>query len=98
MTKRSGSRERAVIRSSVMPSLKYSWPWSPLMLVKGKTAIDGVFGKGRAGGCAGGMDAEGVGGRNERCWTNKTVAVDLLTVDHHVAQIHADAEFHPALG
>src|SRR6266852_3322324 len=59
MTKRSGSLERAVIRSSVMPSLKYSWSRSPLMLVKGKTAIEGVSGMGRAGGCAGGMEADG---------------------------------------
>src|SRR6266851_609172 len=26
------------------------------------------------------------------------IAVDLLTVDHHVAEVHADPEFHPALG
>jgi hypothetical protein len=26
------------------------------------------------------------------------VAVDLLAVDHHVAEVDADAEFHPALG
>src|SRR5216684_2884863 len=79
MTKRSGSLDRAVIRSSVMPSLKYSWSRSPLMLVKGKTAIDGVSGKGRAGGCAGGMDADGVGGRKERCCTNMMVAAIIAS-------------------
>jgi hypothetical protein len=26
-----------------------------------------------------------------------TVAVDLLAVDHHVTEVDADAEFHPAL-
>src|SRR5712692_1514698 len=79
MTKRSGSLDRAVIRSSVMPSLKYSWSRSPLMLVKGKTAIDGVSGKERAGGCAGGMDADGVGGRKERCCTNMMVAAIIAS-------------------
>src|SRR6266852_9050147 len=74
MTKRSGSLEREVIKSSVMPSLKYSWSRSPLMLVKGNTAIEGLSGKRRAGGCAGGMDADGVGGRKERCCTNMMVA------------------------
>src|SRR5260370_21363817 len=79
MKKRSGSLERAVIRSSVMPSLKYSWSRSPLMLVKGSTAIEGLSGNGRAGGCAGGMDADGVGGRRERCCTNMTVAAIIAS-------------------
>src|SRR5713226_4668991 len=26
------------------------------------------------------------------------VTVDLLAIHHHVAEVHADAEFHPALG
>jgi hypothetical protein len=34
--------------SSVMPSLKYSWAGSPLILVKARTAIDGLSGSGRA--------------------------------------------------
>src|SRR5216684_6036753 len=73
MTNRSGSLERAVVKSSVMPSLKYSCCGSSLMLAKGNTAMEGLSGNGRAGTCAGGMDAEGVGGRKERCWTSTTV-------------------------
>ena len=34
-------RDSSVMMSSVMPSLKYSWLASPLMLVKGRTAIEG---------------------------------------------------------
>src|SRR5579864_7889590 len=79
MTKRFGSLEREVIRSSVMPSLKYSWSRSPLMLVKGNTAIEGLSGNGRAGSCAGGMDADGVGGRKERCSTNMMVAAIIAS-------------------
>src|SRR6266849_325242 len=74
MTKRSGSLERAVVKSSVMPSLKYSCLGSSLMLANGRTAMDGLSGKVRAGVCIEGMDADGVGGRNERCCTTRTVA------------------------
>src|SRR5712692_4122953 len=79
MTKRSGSLESAVVRSSVMPSLKYSCSRSPLMLVKGSTAIEGMLGKARAGGCDGGMEADGVGGRKERCCTNMMVAAIIAS-------------------
>src|SRR5260370_33359465 len=70
MTNSSGILERAVVRSSVMPSLKYSWLRSPLMLAKGKTAIEGLSGSARAATCAEGIDAAVFGGRNERGWTN----------------------------
>src|SRR5712691_4694596 len=79
MTNRSGSLERAVVKSSVMPSLKYSCLGSSLMLEKGNTAIEGLSGNGRAGGCAGGMEADGVGGRKERCCTNMTVAAIIAS-------------------
>src|SRR6266851_7248286 len=79
MTKRSGSLERAVVKSSVMPSLKYSCLGSSLMLAKGRTAIEGLSGMGRAGVCAEGMDADGAGGRNERCCTTTTVAVMIVS-------------------
>ena len=41
MTDRPEIFERSVMRSSVMPSEKYSCSGSPLMLVKGSTTIDG---------------------------------------------------------
>src|SRR5713226_4023255 len=66
-TKRSDILEREVIKSSVIPSLKYSCSRSSLMLVNGSTAIDGLSGNVRAGLCAGGIDAVVVGGRRERC-------------------------------
>ena len=56
MTNRPGSRERSVIRSSVIPSLKYSCSLSPLILVSGSTAIDGLSGKVSAG-LGGGIEA-----------------------------------------
>src|SRR6266851_485979 len=65
MTNRPGKRESAVIMSSVMPSLKYSWSRSPLMLAKGSTAIEGLSGNVRAGLC-GGIDAVVLGERSER--------------------------------
>jgi hypothetical protein len=68
-----------VVKSSVMPSLKYSWSRSPVMLVKGRTAIEGWSGKARVGVWAGGMDADGVGGRSERCCTTTTVAALIAT-------------------
>src|SRR5712692_2378202 len=79
MTNRSGILERAVVKSSVMPSLKYSCSRSPLMLTKGSTAIEGMLGKARAGGCAGGMDADGVRGRKERCCTIMMVAAIIAS-------------------
>ena len=33
-------RDRSVVRSSVMPSARYSWPGSPLRLLNGSTTID----------------------------------------------------------
>src|SRR5260370_33239662 len=65
MTKRFGSLEREVIKSSVMPSLKYSCSRSSLMLVKGSTAIEGLPGSGRAGDRVVGIEAVVVGGRSE---------------------------------
>src|SRR6266851_1517612 len=164
MTKRCGSLERAEMRSSVMPSLKYSCSRSPLMLVKGRTAIEGILGSGsdecqprkrehasapvfsqgplrRLGRCAsdspalqhypehphwpgyvfhfllasilvtqrelvsyllidstGDTDAAGVGETLEAGGDVDAVAVDLLAIHHHVAEVDADAEFHSALG
>ena len=40
MTSSSDSLDRSVIRSSAMPSLKYSCSGSPLRLLKASTAID----------------------------------------------------------
>src|SRR5712692_10114129 len=74
MTKSPGSLESAVVRSSVMPSLKYSCSRSPLRLVKGSTTIEGLSGNGRAGLCAAGIDAEVAGGFKERCCTNTITA------------------------
>src|SRR5216683_4819073 len=76
MTNKSGSLERDVMRSSVMPSLKYSCSRSSLMLVKGNTAIEGLPGNGRAGFCAGGLDLETNGGTNDRCGASKTAATN----------------------
>src|SRR6266851_7720385 len=73
----SGPLERSVMRSLVIPSLKYSWPRSPLMLVNGNTAIEGILGSGRAGFCATGIDAVVIGGRNERCCTSTIVAARI---------------------
>jgi hypothetical protein len=44
VTKNQWIRERAVMMSSAMPSAKYSCSGSPDMLVKGRTAIDGLSG------------------------------------------------------
>ena len=46
MTKRSRKRDRPVMMASAMPSEKYSWPESSLMLSKGSTAMEGFDGSG----------------------------------------------------
>src|SRR5437867_9535907 len=49
-------RDSAVMMSSTIPSAKYSCSGSELRLVKGRTAIEGLSGKGRAGfGCCAGV-------------------------------------------
>ena len=48
ITKSQRIRERAVMISSTMPSAKYSCSGSPLILAKGRTAIDGLSGSGNA--------------------------------------------------
>jgi hypothetical protein len=45
MTKREEVPERAVVRSSVIPSAKYSCSGSPLMFAKGNTTIEGRSGR-----------------------------------------------------
>src|SRR3990170_8652361 len=50
--------ERSVMMSSVMPSEKYSCSGSPLMLLKGNTAIDGRSGAADAGGGTVGVTAD----------------------------------------
>src|SRR5712692_7227439 len=72
MTNRFGTLEREVIKSSVMPSLKYSCSRSPLTLTKGSTAIEGMLGNGSAVGCDGAID--GTGGRSEKYCTNTITA------------------------
>src|SRR5260370_42513931 len=67
-----------------MPSLKYSCSRSPLRLVKGSTAIEGLSGNGRAGLCAAGIDAEVAGGFKERCCTNTiTPAMSASPASEH---------------
>src|SRR5690349_5386739 len=56
ITNRAEILERSVIKSSVMPSAKFSCSGSLDMLVKGNTAIEGLFGSGSCGlnaGCQG---------------------------------------------
>src|SRR6266849_7021796 len=43
-------------------------------------------------------DAAWFGKALEACGAVDAVTVDLLTFFHHVAEVDADAEFHPALG
>src|SRR6266852_1446279 len=43
-------------------------------------------------------DTAGFGEALEAGGDVDAVAVDLLAVDHHVAEVHADAKLHPALG
>src|SRR5215831_8599995 len=47
MTKSHLIRDSAVMTSSTMPSEKYSCSGSPLMFWNGRTAIDGLSGRGR---------------------------------------------------
>ena len=49
MTNRPETFERSVIRSSVMPSAKYSCSGSPLMFWNGRTAMDGFSGSAGGG-------------------------------------------------
>ena len=49
MTNSERERDSSVMMSSVMPSEKYCCSGSPLMLVKGSTAIDGLSGRDGAG-------------------------------------------------
>ena len=49
MTNSSENRDNSVMMSSVMPSAKYSCSGSPLMLVNGRTAIEGLSGRTRVG-------------------------------------------------
>ena len=51
MTKNQRSFDSAVMMSSLIPSEKYSCSGSPLMLMKGSTAIAGRSGRGSAGAC-----------------------------------------------
>ena len=46
MTNRSRNFESSVMRSLVMPSLKYCWLESPVRFSNGKTAMEGLSGKG----------------------------------------------------
>jgi len=52
MTNNQGERDNAVIMSSVMPSEKYSCSGSPLILIKGKTAMEGLSGSGKSACCS----------------------------------------------
>ncbi len=46
----------------------------------------------------GDADAAGVGETLKASGDVNAVAVELLTLDHHVAEVDTDAEFHPAFG
>ena len=52
ITKNERTRLSEVMISSTRPSAKYSCSGSPLMLVKGSTAIDGLSGSGKGLGAA----------------------------------------------
>ena len=76
MTNSSENRDSSVMMSSVMPSLKYSWPGSPLMLVKARTAIEGLSGRARYGvdGCELMSDAPASrNGRDQRITSTRAV-------------------------
>ena len=51
MTNSPESLESSVMRSSVIPSLKYSCSGSPLMLTNGSTAMEGLSGSASAAVC-----------------------------------------------
>ena len=59
------SLERSVMRSSVIPSLKYSCSGSPLMLTNGSTAMDGLSGSASAAVLWPGASAIGHDGRRK---------------------------------
>ena len=44
MTKKERTRDSAAVIDSTIPSARYSWSASPLMLLKGRTAIEGLLG------------------------------------------------------
>ena len=48
MTNRLEILERSPVRTSVRPSLKYSWSGSLLMFTNGSTMMEGLSGKGSA--------------------------------------------------
>ncbi len=48
--------------------------------------------------CIRDADTAGVGEALEAGRDVDAVAVDLLAIHHHVTEVYADAEFHPALG
>src|SRR5215472_13993459 len=78
MTNRPGNLERPVVRSSVMPSLKYSCSGSLLRLANGSTAMEGLSGKASAGFRAGGIEAEVCSGLSEICCTSTIVAAIIV--------------------
>ena len=70
--------DRSVMMSSVMPSEKYSCSGSPLMLLNGRTAIDGLSGHRRLG-VGGGVAARWPRAERRHCKT-RTGPVDVLQV------------------
>ena len=62
ITKNQRSLDSAVMMSSLMPSEKYSCSGSPLMLMKGSTAMAGRSGSGKAGASARGFQPAWTGG------------------------------------
>ena len=73
MTNRLEILDRSVMMSSVIPSLKYSCSGSLLILVKGKTAIEGLSGAGKAGASAADSVSEG-----EDSWGEKVLKTSTL--------------------
>src|SRR5512139_1008 len=67
MTKIRGVLDRAVIISSVRPSLKYSCFGSSLMLAKGRTAMEGLSGSGKAIFFGSALSTGDVEGRQTNC-------------------------------
>src|SRR6516162_3100689 len=82
----SASRDRSVVRSSVIPSAKYCWSGSLLRLAKGSTTIDK---RGATSGCAmeavaataataeGGVEGDLVAGHNHQVTIAITSAVAI---------------------